>query len=74
MINEIRLIKKENEQKQNEIMNDYLRNHPELAEGSDKEKFGFWHNYFASEKVMEEKTKPLLDEYDSQLQKQQGFN
>lgn len=73
MINEIRQIKKENEEKQDEIMNDYLRNHPELAQESDKEKFGFWHKYFASEKVMEEKTKPLLAKYDSQLQKQQNL-
>lgn len=73
MINEIRQIKKENEEKQDEIMDNYLRNHPELAQESDKEKFGFWHNYFASEKVMEEKTKPLLEEYDLQLQKQQNL-
>lgn len=71
MINEIRLIKKENEAKQNEIMDSYLRNHPEMAQGSVKEKFGFWHNYFASEKVLEEKTKPFLIEYDKQLKKQQ---
>jgi ABC-2 type transport system permease protein len=73
MINEIRLIKKENEEKQNEIMDEYLRNHPELAQASENQNFGFWHNYFASEKVMEEKTKPLLDEYDSQLKKQQNL-
>lgn len=73
MINEIRLIKKENEAKQDEIMNDYLRNHPELATESDKAKFGFWHRYFASEKMMEKKTEPLLAEYDSQLQKQQNL-
>lgn len=71
MINEIRLIKKENEEKQNEIMSEYLRSHPELAQGNDKEKYGFWHNYFASEKVMEEKNKPLLAEYDLQLKQQQ---
>ncbi|KJD34488.1 hypothetical protein PK35_01450 [Tamlana nanhaiensis] len=71
MINEIRLIKKENEEKQNEIMNDYLRTHPELAQNNDEQRFGFWHNYFASEKVMEEKTKPLLNDYDIQLKKQQ---
>lgn len=71
MINEIRLIKKENEEKQNEILDAYLRNHPEMAKESDKEQFGFWHNYFASEKVIEEKTKPLLTKYDSQLEKQQ---
>ena len=73
MINEIRLIKKENEEKQNEIMDEYLRNHPELALESDNQSFGFWHQYFASEKIMEEKTKPLLDEYDSQLKKQQDL-
>ena len=71
MINEIRLIKKENEEKQNEIMDSYLRDHPELAKETDKQKFGFWHKYFASEKIMEEKTKPLLSEYDLQLKKQQ---
>jgi len=73
MINEIRLIKKENEEKQNEIMDSYLRDHPELAQENDKQKFGFWHKYFASEKVMEEKTKPLLAEYDLQLKKQQSL-
>lgn len=73
MINQIRLIEKENEEKQNEIMDDYLRNHPELAQGNNKQEFGFWHNYFASEKIMEEKTKPLLAQYDSQLKKQQNL-
>ena len=71
MINEIRLIKKENEKKQDEIMDSYIRNHPELAQGAGQEQFGFWHNYFASEKVLEEKTKPLLARYNSQLKKQQ---
>ncbi|MFD0963484.1 DUF3526 domain-containing protein [Pseudofulvibacter geojedonensis] len=71
MINEIRLIKKENEEKQNEIMDEYLRNHPELAQENNQEKFSFWHNYFASEKMMEKKTEPLLAKYDLQLQKQQ---
>jgi ABC-2 type transport system permease protein len=73
MINEIRLIKKENEKKQNQIMSEYLRTHPELAQGNDNDKFGFWHNYFASEKIMEEKTKPLLAKYDLQLKKQQNL-
>ena len=73
MINEIRLIKKENEEKQNKIMNDYLRSHPELATENQDQKFGFWHNYFASEKIMEEKTAPLLAGYDSQLKKQQNL-
>jgi ABC-2 type transport system permease protein len=73
MINEIRLIKKENESSQNKIMDEYLRNHPELALKSDKDNFGFWHNYFASEKVMEEKTKPILVEFEGQLKKQQDL-
>ena len=41
MINEIRLIKKENEESQNKIMDEYLRNHPELAQQSDKDNFVF---------------------------------
>ncbi len=71
MINEIRWIKKVNEQMQDKIMSDYLRDHPELAEGKGEEEYGFWHNYFASEKVIEEKTAPLLVRYDQQLKKQQ---
>ena len=71
MVNDIRSIKKENEKKQNEIMDEYLRNHPEFAEESGQEKFGFWHRYFASEKMMEQKIKPLIAEFDIQLKKQQ---
>jgi len=71
MINEIRLIKKENEEAQNEIMSAYLRDHPELAQDEGEGNYGFWHRYFASEKMMEEKTKPLLATYESQLKKQQ---
>lgn len=71
MVNEIRQIKKENEDKQNDILNEYLRNHPELVQDNADQKFSFWHKYFASEKVMEEKAKPLLAAYDSQLLKQQ---
>lgn len=71
MINEIRSTKKENESRQNEIMGEYLRNHPEYASETHQKNLGFWHNYFASEKVMEEKTKPILDQYQTQLKKQQ---
>lgn len=73
MINEIRWAKKVNEKMQDVIMSNYLKDHPELAQGRGEEEFGFWHNYFASEKVMEEKTAPLLEKYDLQLQKQQDL-
>lgn len=73
MINEIRQLKKENAKKQDEILDSYLRDHPELASAGNKEDYNFWHNYFASEKVLQEKTTPLLANYDAQLQKQQNF-
>ncbi len=73
MINEIRAIQKENEEKQSEIMDAYLKTHPEFAMGTDSDDFGFWHNYFASEKAMEAKIQPLLDRYDTQIQKQQNL-
>ena len=73
MINEIRLIKKENEKQQDKIMSDYLRTHPELNQGNGDDKFGFWHKYFASEKIMEDKNKPLLEKYETQLKKQQNL-
>ena len=63
MINKIRAVKKENEGRQNKIMDEYLRNHPEFVSETDQQDFGFWHNYFASEKVMEEKTKPIINQY-----------
>ncbi len=73
MINEIRLIKRENEENQNKIMSEYLRAHPELAAAEEGQNFGFWQNYFASEKAMQDKIAPLIQEYELQLQKQQDL-
>jgi len=73
MINEIRWTKKINAKMQDVILDNFLKDHPELAQENGEEDFGFWHNYFASEKVMEEKTAPLLEKYDLQLQKQQNL-
>lgn len=73
MINEIRLIKKVNEQMQDVILTNYLKKHPELDQGKEEETFGFWPNYFASEQIMEEKISPLIDNYELQLQKQQDL-
>ncbi len=73
MINEIRLIKRENEENQNKIMSEYLRAHPELAAAEEGQNFGFWQNYFASEQAMQEKIAPLIQEYEVQLQKQQDL-
>ena len=73
MINEIRWTEKVNKEMQDVILDDYLRDHHELAQGSNEDKFGFWHNYFASEQVMEEKTAPLLQKYDEQLRQQRNL-
>ncbi|MEQ3499820.1 DUF3526 domain-containing protein [Tenacibaculum sp. SSH1-16] len=70
MINEIREANREIEKKQDEILDGYLRDHPELANKENKN-FTFWHRYFASQDLLEQQLSPLLLNYNKALKKQQ---
>lgn len=76
MINDVRVLKSEADKQQDQILEEYLRSHPELVSveaGNDPTAYGYWQRYFASQDVVKEKMQPLLEKYDGQLKKQQKW-
>ena len=73
MINELRSLKAEVTKKQDEILDNYLRDHPEYAINDTTQSRGFYHRYMASQKLVREELAPLVNSYESQLQKQQDW-
>jgi len=72
-INDMRVVKKEVEAKQDEILDGYLRDHPELAAVKSESANSFWTRYFASQDIVEQEMQPVLDRYESQLKRQQNW-
>ncbi|WP_422080605.1 DUF3526 domain-containing protein [Ulvibacterium sp.] len=73
MINEMRNLKAEVAKKQDEILDNYLRDHPEYALNDTSQSRGFYHRYMASQKLVKEELSPVVDAYEEQLQKQQDW-
>lgn len=73
LISEIRNVKEEISKKQDEILDSYLRDHPEYASNNTSTNYSFWHKYMASQNLVEEELKPLIDTYDIQLENQQKW-
>ncbi len=73
MINEMRTKKTEVSKKQDEILDNYLRDHPEYAINDTTETRSFWHRYMASQKLVREELAPVVNTYESQLQRQQDL-
>ncbi len=73
MINEMRKMKAEATQKQDEILDNYLRDHPEYAINDSTQARSFWHSYMASQRLIKEELAPVVDQYEAQLQKQQAW-
>jgi len=73
MINEMRTMKAEVTEKQDEILNNFLRDHPEYALNDSTQARGFYHRYMASQKLVKEKMEPILNAYEDQLQNQQNW-
>lgn len=71
MLSEVRKVKDETAKKQDKILDNFLRDHPEYASKGEKINYSFWHKYIATQKLVEEELKPLLDSYDKQLISQQ---
>ena len=71
MINEMRNMKAEVAKKQDEILDNFLRDHPEYALNDTTQVRGFYHRYIASQKLVKEELKPVVHEYEKQLSKQQ---
>ncbi len=73
MINDMRALKAESTKKADEILDNYLRDHPEYALNDTTQFRGFYHRYMASQKLIREELAPVVNTYEEQLQKQQDW-
>lgn len=71
MLNKIRETQKDVENRQDKILDSYLRDHPELAPKDGEKEYGFWHRYFASQDILRAGVAPLLSQYDESLARRQ---
>jgi ABC-2 type transport system permease protein len=71
LLNEIRETKKELSKEQDKVLDEYLRNHPELIKNEGNSS-GYWQGYFASQELLEKTLEPIVNRYDQQLIKQQN--
>ena len=73
MINELREKQGDATKRQDEILDNYLRDHPEYAVNDTTETRSFWHGYMASQNLLRDEVKPVMDRYNNQLKKQQSW-
>ena len=71
LINELRVVNAQAEEKADELLEDYLRDHPELA-GFEGGSVG-WQEYFATQDLIKSEIQPVLDEYEVRLKQQQDW-
>lgn len=74
MINEMRVQKAEATKRQDEILDNFLRDHPEFALNDTTQSRTFWHRYMASQKLIKEELEPIVGRYEDQLLKQQQWS
>lgn len=73
MINEMRTLKADVAKKQDQILDSYLRDHPEYALNDTTETRSFYHRYMASQQLIRDELGPLVSSYEQQLQNQQQW-
>lgn len=75
MIHQYRVAEAESNKKASELLDGYLRDHPELAsqDSTQKNQYSFWLKYFASVEVIQAAVKPVVSEYDAALEEQQRW-
>lgn len=71
LLNEVRELKAETAKKQDEILDSYLRDHPEYAASENNSNSSYFQKYMASQKLVREEIAPVVKDYDDQLEKQQ---
>ncbi|MBS9461944.1 DUF3526 domain-containing protein [Flagellimonas sp. 389] len=70
MLNEMRSIKAEATKKQDEILDNFLRDHPEYATNDSTQVRGFYQKYMATQELIQDELKPLLSEFEAQISNQ----
>ncbi len=75
MINEMRAAKAEADRQADSILDGFLRDHPELAtqDKSSDNQYTYYLKYFASQDVVRNAIRPVLDEYQIKLKQQQNW-
>ncbi|PWL39021.1 hypothetical protein DKG77_12405 [Flagellimonas aquimarina] len=73
MINEMRNLKAQTVKRQDEILDNFLRDHPEYAINDPNQNRKFYHRYVAAQKLVKEELKPIINKFEQQLQKQQAW-
>ena len=73
LITEVRELKEEISKKQDAILDNFLRDHPEYADTGSETNYSFWHKYLASQDIIEEELAPLVSSYEKQLKAQQNW-
>ncbi len=73
MINKMRVVKAEATKKQDEILDNFLRDHPEYAINDPNQSRRFYHRYMASQELVKKELEPVVSEFEQQLHKQQAW-
>ncbi len=75
LVNEMRSLKAEVVKEQDKLLDDYLRNHPELigVNADSDESLRRTQQYFAAKDMVEQRIQPLLSTYNTNLEKQQTW-
>jgi ABC-2 type transport system permease protein len=75
MIHEYRVASAEANKRADEILKNYLRDHPELApkDTTKENQYAWILGYFASSEIVEQSVRPILNQYDDALAKQQAW-
>ena len=73
LINEMRVTKEEVKEKQDEVMDELLRDHPEYAKEGGMNRNAYLSLYLKSNKLVRDELKSLYESYEEQLEKQQNW-
>lgn len=73
MVNEMRSTQKDVLKNVDEILDEFLRDHPEYAVNDTTLQRNYWHNFMIAQKVIREELQPVFDTYNGQLENQQNW-
>ena len=73
LLNEIRSTKKDLSEQQDKVLDEYLRNHPELIRNEGENAFSYWQGFYASQEMTEKALSGLIEKFDRQVIKQQKW-
>ncbi|WP_430408860.1 DUF3526 domain-containing protein [Kordia sp.] len=73
MLNQMRTLKAEATKKQDEILDNYLRDHPEYAINDSTQTRNFYHRYMATQNLVKEELRPVVEKFETQIDNQQQW-